>query len=59
MQLDGKFTSYEIFPTDYPEAFRIQKEMDIIEGETRPKKPNQDEMRERLMHIMAERFTNY
>ena len=49
---------YEIFLTDYPEAFRTGKEMD--KGETWPEKPSLDEIKERLLHKrMAERFTDY
>ena len=45
---------------DYPEAFRARTEMDIDEGETRPKKPSLDKIGESfILKRMAERFTDY
>ena len=55
-------TRREYFWRKYPEIFNDSSEneveMDIDEGQTRPKKPNLAEIRERLLYKrMAERFT--
>ena len=54
----------EHFLKKYPELFSDSSEneieMDIDEGQTRPKKPNLAEIRERLLcKRVEERFTNY
>ena len=54
----------EHFLEKYPEIFsnslENEVEMDTEEGQTRPKKPNLAEIRERLLcKRMEERFTNY
>ena len=44
----AKLTSwYEHFQRDYPETFRVGEAMETEEGQTRSKKPNLAEIRER------------
>ena len=57
-------TCGECFWRKYPETFRDSSEnevkMDIVEGKTRPKKPNLAEIREKLLcKRMTEAFTDY
>ena len=57
-----QITWREFFEKKYPKMFgdSSETEMDIDEGKTRPKKPNQVEIREKLLcKRMTEAFTGY
>ena len=56
-----KLTSwYERFQRDYPETFRVGEATETEEGQTRSKKPNLVEIRERLhCNRATERFIDY
>ena len=57
----GKLTSWhKRFQRDYPETFRVGEAMETEEGQTRSKKPNLAEIRERLpCKRTTERFIDY